>query len=96
MTGVQTCALPILRQLRQRIVEEDLLDLIQKICTAPSLSVTGELAARQQGIHQGSAVAPVLSNIYLIEFDHLLEQSSPYYVRYSDDMIFLGKEKEEL
>ncbi len=90
------CIETLIRQLRQRIVEEDLLDLIQKICTAPSLSVTGELAARQQGIHQGSAVAPVLSNIYLIEFDHLLEQSSPYYVRYSDDMIVLGKEKEEL
>ena len=40
------------------------------------------------GISQGSALSPLLSNIYLIGFDKTLATTSRYY-RYSDDILIL-------
>jgi len=82
--------------LRQQIREEDTLELIRAICNAPSMSDTGELMKKRVGIYQGSAIAPVLSNVVLSEFDRDMEEVCGFYIRYSDDMIVLGKESQEL
>lgn len=82
--------------LRRQIREEDTLELIRAICNAPSISDTGELMKKRVGIYQGSAIAPVLSNVVLSEFDRDMEEVSGFYIRYSDDMIILGKERQEL
>lgn len=84
------------RILRQRIREEDVLELIRNICAAPELSETGELTEKRDGIHQGSALAPVLSNIYLSEFDWFLKKESRFYIRYSDDILILGEQRQQL
>lgn len=82
--------------LRQQIREEDTLELIRAICNAPSMSDTGELMKKRVGIYQGSAIAPVLSNVVLSEFDRDMEEVCGFYICYSDDMIVLGKESQEL
>ncbi len=81
---------------RQRIPEEDTLELIRKISTAPCLSDTGELTEKREGIYQGSVMSLVLSNIYLAEFDWIMDNESDFYIRYSDDMIVFGKKRQKL
>ena len=56
--------------LRKLIREDDFMELIRINACAPILDeTTGEIIEKQVGIHQGSAIAPVLSNVYLMEFD---------------------------
>lgn len=83
------------RMLTETISEKDVVSLILKDCTAPRLTEIGELTERKQGIHQGSAIAPVLSNIYMMDFDREMEALCPFYLRYSDDILILTEDKEE-
>ena len=83
--------------LSERILEEDVLNLIRINCCGPKLDMTtGELSERQVGIYQGSGISPVLSNIYLMKFDNWLAATGHYFLRYSDDMIIFGKEEKEM
>ena len=84
-------------KLSRTIREEDVLDLIRcNACTAILDEITGEIAEKSVGIHQGSAIAPVLSNIYLMDFDIALTRPEYFYVRYSDDIMILSEDKERL
>ena len=82
--------------LRKSIREEDVLFLIEQNTKSVMLQNGGELTAKKTGIYQGSAISPVLSNIYLMDFDNRMAEREAYYVRYSDDMLLLGKSREEL
>lgn len=82
--------------LKKNIKEEDVLFLIEENCKSIMLDESGELIKKKVGIYQGSAVSPTLSNIYMMNFDDQMTQKAAYYVRYSDDMLFLGKSREEL
>lgn len=44
---------------------------------------------RKVGIPQGAILSPLLSNLYLIEFDALISAMFPAYVRYADDFVIL-------
>ena len=84
-------------RLSRVIKEEDVLELIRlNACTAMMNDVTGELTEKRVGIHQGSAIAPILSNIYMMDFDVALSKPGFFYVRYSDDMLVLGTDKQKL
>lgn len=84
-------------RLSRVIREEDVLDLIRmNACTSMLDEVTGELTEKRKGIHQGSSIAPILSNIFMMDFDIALARPEYFYVRYSDDILILGKEKEKL
>lgn len=82
--------------LGERIRETDVINLIRSCCEAPSLEKDGSLTAKTIGVYQGSGIAPVLSNIYLMKFDHEIRQRCKVYVRYSDDILILGESREEL
>ncbi len=82
--------------LKKTILEEDVLNLIRQNVQTKILDDSGELHQKETGIHQGSAISPVLSNIYLMDFDLWMERQPVFYIRYSDDMIVLGNSKEEL
>ena len=41
-------------------------------------------------------MSPVFSNIYLAEFDWIMDNESDFYIRYSDDMIVFGKKRQKL
>ena len=49
-----------------------------------------ELHSQFQSLKQGCAVASWLSDVMLHDIDEELSQMSGYYVRYSDDMLFIG------
>ena len=88
----------LLKEILGRVIkEEDVLELIRlNACTEMLDDVSGVLAKKTVGIHQGSAIAPILSNIYLMDFDIALSRPEFFYVRYSDDMLVLGADKEKL
>lgn len=54
-----------------------------------------ELHSRYQSLKQGCAVASWLANVLLYGLDEELSQMKGYYVRYSDDMLFIGEEYEK-
>ena len=84
-------------RLSRVIREEDVMELVRmNACTAMLDDVSGELTEKRRGIHQGSSIAPLLSNIYLMDFDIALARPEHFYVRYSDDLLILGKGKENL
>lgn len=82
-------------KLRNMIPEEDVVELIFRCVCAKSVDRNGVLAEKKIGLYQGSSIAPVLSNIYMKEFDSTVENDVQFYVRYSDDMILLFDKKEE-
>lgn len=87
----------LLEVMHSQIGEEDVLELMRRILGAKKMDQkTGELVPKQTGIYQGSGLAPIWSNIYLMEFDAMMEEKTSFAVRYSDDMLFLGGSREEL
>ncbi len=82
--------------LRKSITEEDVLDLIHQNVMARVLEDTGELVEQTVGFHQGSGIAPVLSNIYLMDFDRWLSSLDVFFIRYSDDILILGESVAQL
>ena len=53
------------------------------------------LKSKYQSLKQGCAVASWLADVLLYDLDKELSQLDGYYVRYSDDMLFLGKDYEK-
>ena len=88
----------ILDILRRFIPEEDVCDLIRQNSCGTWLDMdTGDICDRPVGIYQGSIISPILSNLYLMDFDKwLADMQDIYFIRYSDDMIVLGKTREKL
>lgn len=78
--------------LEEKIKEQDVLDIIKQNVTTRMLEETGEIVEPTKGIHQGSVISPILSNIYLMKFDHKMSSLGVFYIRYSDDILILCKE----
>lgn len=53
------------------------------------------LQHQYQSLKQGCAVASWLADVLLYDLDEELSQLNGYYVRYSDDMLFIGKDYEK-
>lgn len=76
-------------KLKERIREADVLELLFKIITTPSIGKDGKAIEKKLGIYQGATVAPILSNIYMMEIDEKIEDETDFYIRYSDDILLL-------
>ena len=50
---------------------------------------------KQKGVYQGDNLSPYLSNFYLNEFDHYLEEKHIDFVRYADDMVFFARHRRD-
>ena len=87
----------LISMLHKVIAEEDVLELIKDIIRAKALdTATGELRIKERGVYQGSGIAPILSNIYMMEFDRIISDKADFYIRYSDDILILGRSEAEL
>jgi RNA-directed DNA polymerase len=58
----------LLSLLKRRIADRDILDLIWKFLKAGVME-EGLLARTDRGVPQGAIISPLLSNLYLNEFD---------------------------
>lgn len=86
----------IIRLLKRRIYDEKLINLVTICLHMKNVDSYGIIHDKIAGVYQGSILAPVLSNIYLTDFDRWLERINNKYIRYSDDILVLGKNKNEL
>jgi len=50
---------------------------------------------KKRGVYQGDNLSPLLSNIYLDDFDKFLESKHIDFVRYADDMVFFAKHRRD-
>ena len=55
----------------------------------------GDLCEKYQSLKQGCSVASWLADVILYHIDERLARLDGYYVRYSDDMLFVGNDAEE-
>lgn len=83
------------QELRKQIREDDVLEIIMENAQAASLQADGEIVKKPAGIWQGSGIAPILSNIYLKDFDYEMIKKAAFYIRYSDDILAVTGSKEE-
>lgn len=56
---------------------------------------SNNLHSQYQSLKQGCAVASWLANVLLYDLDEELSRMDGFYVRYSDDMLFIGKDYEQ-
>ncbi len=56
---------------------------------------SNNLQSKYQSLKQGCAVASWLADVLLYELDEELSRMNGYYVRYSDDMLFIGEDYEK-
>ena len=56
---------------------------------------TKEVCSKYQSLKQGCSVASWLADVLLWHIDEKLSKMDGYYVRYSDDMLFIGKDADK-
>lgn len=59
------------------------------------ISIEGKISSKTIGIIQGNAISPVLSNLYLQEFDQMLEERKYCWIRYADNIYIYADLYEE-
>jgi RNA-directed DNA polymerase len=80
----------ILKLLRRRIADEQLITLVARALKAGVIE-DGVFVKTTKGCPQGSPLSPMLSNIVLNELDHELEKRGLKYCRWADDFLILVK-----
>jgi len=76
----------VMRRLREVVTDVGAVNLIRRFMDRP---VLGEHVARPErglGLHQGSSLSPLLSNLYLDAFDRAMLAAGYRAIRYSDDV----------
>jgi retron-type reverse transcriptase len=84
----------LMRELRELIKEERLLDLIGQWLRS-EVQDGGSLKLLTKGVPQGSLISPLLSNLYLDHLDEALLGENLRLVRFSDDFLILCKDQKQ-
>lgn len=74
----------LINMLRETVKDEEVIKLIRKFLKS-GVMANGIISATKEGTPQGGNLSPLLSNIYLTEFDRMLEARGHRFVRYADD-----------
>ena len=77
---------------RQEVQDRQVLELIKKYLKS-GVMVNGVKEATEKGSPQGGPLSPLLSNIYLNEFDKEMEVRGHRHIRYADDIAVYVKSK---
>jgi len=81
----------------QRFGESKLIDVLRKYYHS-DLYIDGEtkqVCEKYQSLKQGCSVASWLADVLLYHIDERLSKLDGYYVRYSDDMLFIGRDDDK-
>ena len=82
----------LMKQIRERITDDRVLDLIYKYMHC-SISQEGEIKEKQKGLVQGNSISTVLSNLYLHSLDQYLQEKNYQWVRFADNInVYCKKE----
>jgi len=86
----------IIEFLRERILDDRIINLILHCLQGGIADGMTAVETNAIGSSQGSALSPVLSNIYLCPLDSTLVKAGFVYARYSDDLIIMAGSREEV
>ena len=75
----------LIQMVRGQIKDEGVIELIRRFLRSGVME-DGLVKVTTEGTPQGGNLSPLLSNIYLTQFDHLLESRGHKFVRYADDV----------
>lgn len=78
------------------ICDKDITELIRNSVCAPVIDQKGNLLEVEMGVPQGAVISPILSNIYLNEFDRAMARRDRKIIRYSDDFIIFCNKPESI
>ncbi len=76
---------PALTRLREVVPDPEICQLIQHLVNRRGVGPAARRIRSGKGLHQGSSLSPVLTNLYLDAFDRDLLRSGHRVLRYSDD-----------
>ncbi|OWZ82677.1 group II intron reverse transcriptase/maturase [Natranaerobius trueperi] len=82
----------LIGMVREQVKDETIIRLIRKFLKSGAMS-NGLSSPSTKGTPQGGKLSPLLSNIYLNNFDRLLEKRGHKFVRYADDCVIYVKSK---
>ena len=75
--------------------DDPITDLIVDWIRAPVV-FDGQVITRDRGLPQGAVISPLLSNLFLSDFDRHLVRDGLRLVRYGDDFVVIGRTREEV
>ena len=83
----------IFDQMETKIGKSKIIDIVRKYYhTDLCFDVNGNLIEHYQSLKQGCAVASFLADAVLYHIDEVISMLPGYYVRYSDDLMYIGNE----
>jgi CRISP-associated protein Cas1 len=85
----------LLDEVSERLAAPEVLSLISAWLSVGVLSKEG-LMFPQKGIAQGSAISPILANVYLDDFDEIVTATGLKLVRYADDFVVMSRSQRRI
>ncbi|MFF4652617.1 CRISPR-associated endonuclease Cas1 [Streptomyces sp. NPDC001380] len=77
---------PVLTRLRELVPDDELCAVVRRLVERPAVGPAADRVRTGKGLHQGSALSPVLTNLYLDSFDRALLAAGHTALRYADDI----------
>lgn len=82
----------MMKAVSEKISDGRVLDLIKKFLKSGVMN-SGNFSKTEVGSPQGGVISPLLSNIYLNQFDQKMMSKGIRIVRYADDILVFAKDK---
>jgi len=80
----------------RKIIDNPRIICLIKAWITSGISQNKQIIYSEQGIPQGAVISPLLSNIYLHQFDQYITQNDLKLVRYADDFIVLANNENQI
>jgi CRISPR-associated protein Cas1 len=92
-----TISIPLLlRKLYSAVQDAAVCHLAALWISSGKVNTKNQYEENTDGIPQGSAVSPLLANLYLTEFDRFIENKiTKHFIRYADDILLLVPKEEK-
>ena len=82
-------------RMEAKVGKSKIIDIVRKYYHADlCFDINGELVEHYQSLKQGCAVASFLADAVLYHLDDAMSKLPGYYVRYSDDLMYIGEKRE--
>ena len=85
----------LMERVGERVADGRVLGLIQSYLKQGVMDGLSWYEAGEEGTPQGAVISPLLANVYLNPFDHLMAAAGFELVRYADDFVILCRSQEE-
>jgi len=85
----------LMERVGERVADGRVLGLIQSYLKQGVMDGLSWYEAGEEGTPQGAVISPLLANVYLNPFDHLMAAAGFEVVRYADDFVILCRSQEE-